>query len=85
MARAIDRRHEDQLKAQGLADRDIARRSEILWGTLHRERQKREPTDVTVRLRTSTMWTSAPSWCGSSQPRCGSAKWCGARHGSGDS
>jgi hypothetical protein len=27
MARAIDRSHEDQLKAQPLADRDIARRS----------------------------------------------------------
>ena len=38
----------DQLKAQGLADREIARQWGIVWSTLHREKQKREPTGVTV-------------------------------------
>jgi hypothetical protein len=38
----------DQLKAQGLADRENARQWGIVWSTLHREKQKREPTGVTV-------------------------------------
>jgi len=42
MARAIDWTHYDQLKAQGLADREIARQWGIPWGTFHREKQKRE-------------------------------------------
>jgi hypothetical protein len=85
MAPAIDWRDEDQLKAQGLADRDVARQAGIPRGTFHQEWRKREPTGVTVRMRTSTMWTSAPSWCGSSRPSCRPAKWCGAGHGSGNS
>jgi hypothetical protein len=48
MARAIDWTHYDQLKAQGLADREIARQWEIPWSTVHREKQTREPTDVTA-------------------------------------
>jgi hypothetical protein len=42
MARAIDWSHYDRLKAQGLADREIARRWEIPWSTFHRETKKRE-------------------------------------------
>jgi hypothetical protein len=38
MAPAIDRKQYEELKAQGLADREIARR----WGTFHREKQKCE-------------------------------------------
>jgi hypothetical protein len=42
MARAIDWTHYGTLKAQGLADREIARQWGIPWGTFHREKQKRE-------------------------------------------
>jgi hypothetical protein len=48
MARAIDWTHYNQLKAQGLGDREIARQWEIPWSTFHREKQKREPISVTV-------------------------------------
>jgi hypothetical protein len=41
MVPAIDWNEYDQLKAQGLADREIARRWGIPWGTFHREKQKR--------------------------------------------
>jgi hypothetical protein len=47
MARAINWTHYNHLKAQGLGDREIARRG-IPWSTFHREKQKREPTGVTV-------------------------------------
>ena len=40
MARAIDWTHNDQLKAQGLGDREIARPWEIPWSTFHREKQR---------------------------------------------
>jgi hypothetical protein len=42
MTRAIDWHRYDTLKAQGLADREIARQWGIPWGTFHREKQKRE-------------------------------------------
>jgi hypothetical protein len=42
MARAIDWSHYDQLKAQGLADRVIARQWGIPWGTFHRAKQQRK-------------------------------------------
>ena len=45
MARAIDWTHYDQLKAQGLGDREIARQWEIPWSTFHREKQKRYTQD----------------------------------------
>jgi hypothetical protein len=47
MARAIDWTQYDTLKAQGLADREIARQWGIPWGTFHREKQKREGADLT--------------------------------------
>jgi hypothetical protein len=40
MKKAIDWSHYDTLKAQGLADREIARQWGIPWGTFHREKQK---------------------------------------------
>jgi hypothetical protein len=40
IARSIDWTHYDRLKAQGLADREIARQWGIPWGTFHREKQK---------------------------------------------
>jgi hypothetical protein len=40
MASAIDWKQYEQLKAHGLADREIARRWGILWGTFHREKQR---------------------------------------------
>ena len=42
MARAIDWQAYDQLRAQGLADREIARQWGIPWSTFHREKAKRE-------------------------------------------
>jgi hypothetical protein len=42
MARAIDWRQYDRLKAQGLADREIARRWGIPWTTFYREKSKRQ-------------------------------------------
>ena len=42
IARAIDWTRYDTLKAQGLADREIARQWGIPWGTFPREKQKRE-------------------------------------------
>jgi hypothetical protein len=40
MARAIDWTHYDALKAQGLADREIARQWGIPWTTFHRGKQR---------------------------------------------
>jgi hypothetical protein len=40
MARAINWRQYDKLKAQGLADREIARQWGIPWSTFHREKQR---------------------------------------------
>jgi hypothetical protein len=40
MARAINWKHYEQLKAEGLADREIARRWGIPWTTFHREKQR---------------------------------------------
>jgi hypothetical protein len=40
MARAIDWTHYDTLKAQGLSDREIARRFEIPWTSFYREKQR---------------------------------------------
>jgi hypothetical protein len=40
MASAIDWNTYEQLKALGLADREIARRWEIPWRTFHREKQR---------------------------------------------
>jgi hypothetical protein len=51
IARAIDWTHYDRLKAQGLADREIARQWGIPWGTFHRERQKREGVPAPVQNR----------------------------------
>jgi hypothetical protein len=48
MARVMDWAQYDALKAQGLADREIARRWEIPWGTFHREKQKRQGPPSTV-------------------------------------
>jgi hypothetical protein len=48
MARVMDLAQYDALKAQGLADREIARRWEIPWGTFHREKQKRQGPPSTV-------------------------------------
>jgi hypothetical protein len=74
MAPAIDWTHYDQLKAQGLADREIARRWGIPWGTFHREKQKARGSTVhgrryTVHPRTvdHPRWTasspiSGPPW-----------------------
>jgi hypothetical protein len=52
MARAIDWTQYDQLKAQGLADREIARQWGIPWGTFHREKHKRE---ASLRVQTPSM------------------------------
>jgi hypothetical protein len=54
MARAIDWAQYDTLKAQGLADREIARRWEIPWSTFQRERQRHtqaHPSTPAVRQR----------------------------------
>jgi hypothetical protein len=40
MAPAIDWTTSDQLKAEGLADREIARHWGVPWGTYHREKQR---------------------------------------------
>jgi hypothetical protein len=40
MARAIDWTHYDTLKAQGLSDREIARRFEIPWTSFYRAKQR---------------------------------------------
>jgi len=40
MAQAIDWHYYAALKAQGLADREIARQWGIPWGTFHREKQR---------------------------------------------
>jgi hypothetical protein len=40
MARAIDWQRYDELKGQGVADREIARQWGIPWGTFHREKQR---------------------------------------------
>ena len=52
MARAIDWQQYDTLKAQGLADREIARRCGIPWSTFHREKQRRGGLDKGVSLQT---------------------------------
>jgi hypothetical protein len=48
MAWATNWTHDDQLKAQGLSDRAIARQWEIPWSTFHREKQKRDRIGITV-------------------------------------
>jgi IS30 family transposase len=50
MARAIDWRQYDRLKAQGLADREIARRWGIPWSTFQRERQRHTEAHPRERL-----------------------------------
>jgi hypothetical protein len=42
ITRAIDWTQHDTLKAQVLADREIARQWDIPWGTFHREKQKHD-------------------------------------------
>jgi hypothetical protein len=59
MVRAIDWTHYDTLKAQGLADREIARRWSIPWGTFHREKQKREGPPAPVQRPVQTLDTGA--------------------------
>jgi hypothetical protein len=57
MARATDWRPHDTLKAQGLADREIARQWAIAWGMFHREKQKRE---ASLPMQTPPVSQSAP-------------------------
>ena len=40
--KAIDWTEYDQVRAQGLANREISRQRGIPWGIFHREKQKRE-------------------------------------------
>jgi hypothetical protein len=49
MTRAINWTQYDKLKAQGLADREIARRWDIPWSTFHREKSKREGIPAPVQ------------------------------------
>ena len=60
MAPAIDRNLSEQLKAQGLAGREIARR----WGTFRREKQTCEgrPSAVHGLPWTVTSPTFGPPW-----------------------
>jgi hypothetical protein len=52
IARSIDWTHYDRLKAQGLADREIARRFEIPWASFCREKQKHGALDKRVPQQT---------------------------------
>jgi hypothetical protein len=59
IARAIDWTRYDTLKAQGLADREIARRWDIPWGAFHREKQKREGPPAPVQRPVPALDTGA--------------------------
>src|SRR5437867_831677 len=64
MARAINWTHYDQLKAQGLGDREIARQWEIPWSTFHREKQRYtqdHPGTPAIRARHTTAHSSTPT------------------------
>ena len=61
MAREIGWEQYDQLKAQGLADREIARQWEIPWGTFHREKQKHDSVPAAHRCRMRLPCASSPS------------------------
>ena len=52
MAPAIDWIQYEQLKAEGLADREIARRWGVPWGTFHWEKQKRGGLTARVSVQT---------------------------------
>jgi hypothetical protein len=59
IARAIDWTQYDTRKAQGLADREIARQWGIPWGTFHREKQKRAGPSAPVQRPVQSFDTGA--------------------------
>ena len=61
MAQAFDRAQYDGLKAQGLSDREIARRWEIPWSSFRREKAKRGASPVPVQRAVQSRDTGAVS------------------------
>jgi integrase len=54
MARAIAWTHYDTLKAQGLSDREIARRFAIPWTSFYRERQRHTAAHPSIPITQPT-------------------------------